>query len=172
MHARTREQGYAGQAQWGWISEAKARVRIPVIGNGDIRTPEDAVAMVAKTGCDAVMIGRAAAYNPWIFRQIAQYSATGSYEQPTEQDRYQMICTYFRMLIEEEIPGAAGKMKQFASWFTHGVANGGQLRHAIYQARDQHEILTRVEDFFEQRMPAGNLSAPSPPPWTSTCECG
>jgi tRNA-dihydrouridine synthase len=105
--------------------------------------------MVAQTGCDAVMVGRTAASNPWIFRQIAQYEAGGGYEQPAEADRYRMIHTYFRMLIEEQMPGAAGKMKQFASWFTHGVANGSHLRKAIYEARTEQEILARVEEFFE-----------------------
>ena len=76
LHARTREQGYSGQARWEYIAAVKDAVRIPVIGNGDIRTPEDAAAMVDATGCDAVMIGRAAPANPWIFRQIAQYTAT------------------------------------------------------------------------------------------------
>src|SRR5579859_6193020 len=76
LHARTREQGYSGQAQWEWIAAVQQAVGIPVVGNGDIRTPEDAAAMVAQTGCDAVMIGRTAASNPWIFRQIAQYTAT------------------------------------------------------------------------------------------------
>jgi len=148
LHARTREQGYAGTARWEWIAAVKQAVRIPVIGNGDVRTPEDAAAMVAQTGCDAVMIGRTAASNPWIFRQIAQYEAGCGYEQPAEADRHRMIRTYFRMLIEEQMPGAAGKMKQFASWFTHGVTNGSHLRKAIYQARTEQEILERVEEFF------------------------
>src|ERR1700716_2396566 len=89
LHARTREQGYSGNARWEWIASIKGAVNIPVIGNGDIRTPEDAALMVARTGCDAVMIGRTAPSNPWIFRQIAQYKASlqqtgvGSYEHPT-----------------------------------------------------------------------------------------
>ena len=76
LHARTREDGYTGQARWEYIAAVKDAVKIPVIGNGDIRTPEDAAAMVDVTGCDAVMIGRAAPSNPWIFRQIAQYTAS------------------------------------------------------------------------------------------------
>ncbi len=78
LHARTREDGYTGQARWEWIAAVKDAVGIPVIGNGDVRTPEDAAAMVDATGCDAVMIGRTAPANPWIFRQIAQYTATGA----------------------------------------------------------------------------------------------
>ncbi len=148
LHARTREQGYGGTARWGWIAEIKRAVRIPVIGNGDIRTPEDACAMVAETGCDAVMIGRGAASNPWIFRQIAQHAATGAYEEASERDRYNMMRTYFQMLVEEELPGAIGKMKQFASWFTHGVRNGSVLRKAVYEARTEAEVLARVEEFF------------------------
>ncbi len=99
LHARTREQGYTGQARWQWIAAIKDAVTIPVIGNGDVRTPEDAAAMVAETDCDAVMIGRAAPANPWIFRQIAQYTATGRYDQPTDLDRYRMIRMYFEMLL-------------------------------------------------------------------------
>src|SRR6201986_3330844 len=107
LHARTREQGYSGEARWEWIAAVKDAVKIPVIGNGDIRTPEDAAAMIEVTGCDAGMIGRTAPSNPWIFRQIAQYTATkeatgvGTYDRPTDQDRYRMIRDYFGMMVDE-----------------------------------------------------------------------
>lgn len=165
LHARTREQGYSGTAQWDWIRNLKQTVRIPVIGNGDIRTPEDAAAMVAHTGCDAVMIGRSAASNPWIFRQIAQWTATGSYDVPTELNRYHMIRRYFSMLLDEGYRDAPGKMKQFASWFTHGVYNGSHLRRAIYEARDGQRILEEVEKFFETALvrPAAEPSSTQAP---------
>jgi nifR3 family TIM-barrel protein len=166
LHARTREQGYTGQARWEWIAAIKQAVGIPVIGNGDVRTPEDAAAMVAQTGCDAVMIGRAAPANPWIFRQIAQYTATGSYERPTGEDRYRMIRAYFQMLLDEaeaskELPRdarmgeTAGRMKQFASWFTHGVPGGAKLRAAIFHAKTGAAVLEQVDMFFTTPVEAG-----------------
>ncbi|MGC9199837.1 MAG: tRNA dihydrouridine synthase [Acidobacteriaceae bacterium] len=194
LHARTREQGYSGAARWEWIAAVKDAVRIPVIGNGDIRTPEDAAAMVEATGCDAVMIGRAAPANPWIFRQIAQYTLSrrltgvGVYDRPTEMDRYHMIRAYFDRLMAElaehpEVHGPAqtdlekrlkrnhesaqrdaiGRMKQFASWFTHGVPGGATLRRQIFEARRAAQVAETVEAFFTQRTEA-QAAAPSAAP--------
>ncbi|HEV2221790.1 MAG TPA: tRNA dihydrouridine synthase DusB [Candidatus Acidoferrales bacterium] len=148
VHPRTRTQAYSGQADWSIIARVKQAVKIPVIGNGDIRVPQDAERMIAETGCDAVMIGRTAATNPWIFRQMGQYFATGHYDEPSETDRYRLLSGYFRSLVAADLPDAIGKMKQFACWFTHGVKNGGELRHEVHSARSPSEVLQRVDSFF------------------------
>ncbi len=193
LHARTREQGYTGDARWEWIASVKDAVRLPVIGNGDIRTPEDAAAMVAATGCDAVMIGRAAPANPWIFRQIAEYTASraatghGTYSRPTDEDRYRMIRDYFARLLGETVEHphvpitdtseeakrarrdhdsaqreVIGKMKQFASWFTHGVPNGAYLRRAIFEAKCADEVVGEVDRFFSVRLEGAAEAGPEP----------
>ncbi|MGH9467465.1 MAG: tRNA dihydrouridine synthase DusB [Terriglobales bacterium] len=162
LHARTREQGYSGQAQWHWIGEVKQAVSIPVLGNGDIRSPEDAAAMLAYTGCDGVMIGRTAASNPWIFRQMEAYRLTGAYPQPSTADRAQLITDYFSRLLREATPGAMGKMKQFAAWFTHGVEDGATLRRAIYESRSEADVMERVEAFFDWRGTRAACGRPQP----------
>ncbi|HEX5412698.1 MAG TPA: tRNA dihydrouridine synthase DusB [Terriglobia bacterium] len=157
VHPRTRIQGYSGRARWDIIAEVKAAVKIPVIGNGDVMAPEDALQLRNQTACDAVMIGRAAPSNPWIFRQMESFAGTGRYEQPSDADRYQLIRDYYAMLVEEETPGAIGKMKQFASWFTHGVRNGTELRRSVQSAQRSQEVLARVDDFF------GTILSPAAP---------
>jgi tRNA-dihydrouridine synthase B len=152
LHPRTREQGYSGKSDWTRIAETKAAVKIPVVGNGDVLTPEDALRMVKETACDAVMVGRTAASNPWIFRQISEYLATGDYYRPTEFDRYQMMRTYYNMLAERGEDDAVGKMKQFATYFTHGVRDGSKLRVEIYHLKEVAAILDCVETFFVREL--------------------
>jgi len=151
VHPRTRMQGYTGKADWRIIAAVKQAVKMPVIGNGDINSPEDAARMVAETGCDAVMIGRAAATNPWIFRQMQEYAVSGRYGIPTEQDRHRLLTDYYRQINDSRAPDAMGKMKQFACWFTHGVGNGSELRRIVHSARTPSEVLESVERFFESR---------------------
>jgi nifR3 family TIM-barrel protein len=140
VHPRTREQAYSGSADWNLIRAVKNAVKIPVVGNGDIRSPEDALRMVDETGCDAVMIGRGASTNPW------------RYEEPSEHDRYELLSRYFRHLRDAGWPDAIGKMKQFACWFTHGVRNGAELRRQVTTAQCPEEILERVDSFFTREL--------------------
>ena len=154
-YARTASELYSGEADWDAIATLVEDLEVPVLGNGDVFSPEDCVRMFEHTKCDGVMIGRAASSNPWIFRQIQQYVETGRYDEPTEADRYQMIRDYYALLIEKEdkITGeVTGKMKQFATYFSRGVRNGKQLRTAIYRCHSPEEVQAEVERFFEAQL--------------------
>jgi tRNA-dihydrouridine synthase B len=153
LHPRTRVQGFSGKANWDLIAQLKAQLKIPVIGNGDITTPQDAFRMRAETGCDGIMIGRGALSNPWIFRQIFEMENRLPLTQPSVSDKYQLIKDYFQLLFEEEIPGAIGKMKQFASWFTHAIPFGASLRKSIYESTEESEVMAKIDQFFEQAHP-------------------
>ena len=162
LHARTREDGYTGQARWEYIAAVKDTVRIPVIGNGDIRTPEDAAAMVEATHCDAIMIGRGAPANPWIFRQIAQYTASkeatgvGAYDIPTDQDRYRMIRTYFQMLVDEIAQEEAAEAARAAALIASGqVVNGEQMLRA-QRPRDCVGKMKQFAAWFTHGVPNGS----------------
>ena len=155
VHPRTRVQGYSGQADWKLIAAVKQAVKMPVIGNGDINTPEDAERMVRETGCDAVMIGRAAATNPWIFWQMRQFAENGGYDMPTDSDRHRLLSGYYQQINAAGQPDAVGKMKQFACWFSHSVGNGSELRRKVHAARTPAEVLESVERFFEGRVVEG-----------------
>ena len=155
LHGRTRQQGYAGQANWDRIGELKQAVRIPVVGNGDGFSPEHCVRRCRHTGCNGVMIGRAASNNPWIFQQIQHYLETGSYDQPTERQRYELLRDYYRTLLEDsgKISGSPlGKMKQFATYFTRGMANGAQLRKRVHRSASTEQVLDCVQEHFQEYM--------------------
>jgi tRNA-dihydrouridine synthase len=147
-------QGFSGHSDWNLIGQLKAALKIPVIGNGDIVTPQDAFLMKRETGCDGVMIGRGALSNPWIFRQIHELENGLSPTEPDVAARYHLIKSYFQLLFEEETPGAIGKMKQFASWFTHAIPYGAALRKSIYESHDENEVMVRIEEFFQTALSA------------------
>ncbi|MCI7088026.1 MAG: tRNA dihydrouridine synthase DusB [Lachnobacterium sp.] len=133
VHGRTREQFYSGKADWDIIRQVKEAVSIPVIGNGDLLTAEDVIAMEAQTGCDGFMIARGAQGNPWIFRQILHYFETGEHlAKPTIEEVTQMILRHARMMLEfkGEYIGIR-EIRKHAAWYTAGYPNSARLRVAI-----------------------------------------
>lgn len=133
VHGRTREQFYSGRADWDIIRQVKEAVSIPVIGNGDLLTAEDVIAMEAQTGCDGFMIARGAQGNPWIFRQILHYFETGEHlAKPTLEEVTQMILRHARMMLEfkGEYIGIR-EIRKHAAWYTAGYPNSARLRVAI-----------------------------------------
>ena len=151
MHARTARQMFNGEADWSHLARLKAALSIPVIGNGDVREPEDALRLMAETGCDGVMIGRGATKNPWIFRQIAARLEGSRVSEPTLADRRDLILEHFHMVAERESSTfALHKLRKFTGWYTHGLPNGRKLRQAINQLPDVQTFLATVEEFLDE----------------------
>jgi len=150
MHARTARQMFTGEADWSHLARLKAALAIPVIGNGDVREPEDALRLMAETGCDGVMIGRGATKNPWLFRQIAARMEGSRVGEPTLADRRGLILEHFRMVAERESSTfALHKLRKFTGWYTHGLPNGRKLRQAINTLPDVATFLATVEAFLD-----------------------
>lgn len=142
VHGRTREQYYSGKADWEIIRKVKEAVKIPVIGNGDVWTPQDAINMRKQTGCDGVMIGRGAQGNPWIFKQILHYEQTGELlEKPSPQEVTEMILRHAKMQMEfkGEYIGMR-EIRKHAAWYTAGYKNSAKLRGKINETETYEEL--------------------------------
>ena len=145
VHGRTREQYYSGKADWDIIRQVKEAVSIPVIGNGDLLTAEDVIAMKEQTGCDGFMIGRGAQGNPWIFEQILHYFRTGEkLPKPSAEEVTDMILRHAKMMLEfkGEYTGIR-EIRKHAAWYTAGYPNSAKLRVAI-NAVERYEELERL----------------------------
>jgi len=157
MHGRTARQGFRGSARWEPIARLKEALAIPVIGNGDVRTAQEAVRMLGETGCDGVMIGRGATRNPWIFQQAAAAltggrASGGPLPAPTLDDRRSLVLGHFRTVVERDEPGEAlHKLRRFTGWYSHGLPGGQTLRRQINDLPDAESFLAAVEAFFDER---------------------
>jgi len=150
LHARTARQMFSGKADWERIRRLKDSLEIPVSGNGDVETPEDALALWSATGCDGVMIGRAAVKNPWIFRQIASVRRGALPREPTIEERRDLILYHFSLLRDrEEERFALHKIRTFTGWYTHGLPNGRILRQKINGLTSVSQFIDEIEGFFQ-----------------------
>ncbi len=149
LHGRTARQMFSGRADWDRIRGLKEALSIPVSGNGDVETPADALELWQRTGCDGVMIGRAAVKNPWIFRQIAAARDGGVMIEPSLEERRDLILCHFSMLRErEEERVALHKIRTFTGWYTHGLPDGRALRQKINSLQSVSQFIDEVEGFF------------------------
>ena len=148
IHARTRQQYYSGEADWDIIRQVKESVSIPVIGNGDVDSYESACAMIERTGCDAVMIGRAAQGNPWIFTQLCALSRGEKWEKPGREEVASMIMRHSRMLIEckGEYIGSR-EMRKHAAWYTKGYPGSSSLRGKMNEVESIDDMQRIMDEF-------------------------
>ena len=141
VHGRTREQYYHGKADWDIIRQVKEAVRIPVIGNGDVVSPESAKAMFDETGCDGIMIGRGAQGNPWIFRQILHWMETGEKIRPSAEEVREMILRHARLLVEHKgVYTGIREMRKHVAWYTAGYPGSARLRARVNEVTELCEL--------------------------------
>ena len=149
LHPRTAKQMFSGAADWSRIARLKEALQIPVVGNGDIATADDAVRMLRETGCDAVMIGRASMKNPWIYNQVTALLNGKLPQAATLEDRRDLILHHFRLVAEQEdFQKTMSKLRTFTGWYTHGVEDGRRLRVRIASLTTPEEFHQAVEEFF------------------------
>lgn len=148
LHPRTRMAEFGGKADWSLIGRLKREMDIPVIGSGDVKAPEDALRMLEETGCDAVMIGRGATANPWIFRQCLELQTTGRYDTPDLRLTCEILYGLFDGIIRESRPEAAlGKIKNLVSRFSKGLPDSVEFRDAVFQSGGISEVEEVLSDF-------------------------